>query len=166
MEPVGELDEDDPHVVGHRQDHLAVVLRLGVLAALELDAGQLRDALDELGDLVAELVAHLLDRDVGVLDDVVQERGGDRLVVEPQLGADLGGTERVVDELFAGAALLAFVRLRGERERPCQKLPVDVRVVGRNLGEQFLDEILVSLWSLENRHTQIVLRAPEATVPV
>jgi hypothetical protein len=24
----------------------------------------------------------------------------------------------------------------------------------------------VSLWSLENRHTQIVLRPPEATVPV
>ncbi len=102
----------------------------------------------------------------GVLDDVVHERGGDRLVVEPQLGADLGGAERVVDELFAGAALLALVRLRGERERPCQKLPVNVRVVGRNLGEQFLDEILVLLWSLENRHTQIVLRAPEATVPV
>ena len=46
---------------------------------------------------------------VGVLDDVVQERGGDRLVVEPQLGADLGGAERVVDELLAGPALLALV---------------------------------------------------------
>ena len=166
VEPVGQLDEDDPHVAGHREDHLAVVLRLRVLAALEADAGQLRDALDELGDLVAELVAHLLDRDLGVLDDVVHERGRDRLVVEPQLGADLGGAERVVDEVLARAALLALVRLGGEGERAGQQLPVDFRVVGRDLGEQLLDEVLVSLWSLENRHTQIVLRAPEATVPV
>ena len=55
VEPVGELDQDDPDVLGHRDDHLPVVLGLGVLAALELDPRQLRDALDEVRDLVAEL---------------------------------------------------------------------------------------------------------------
>ena len=51
VEAVGELDEDDADVLRHRDDHLPVVLGLGLLAALERDPGQLRDALDELRDL-------------------------------------------------------------------------------------------------------------------
>src|SRR5437868_5162701 len=38
VEAIGELDQDDPQVLRHRDDQLAVVLRLRVLAALELDA--------------------------------------------------------------------------------------------------------------------------------
>jgi hypothetical protein len=38
VEAVGELDEDDANVLGHRHDHLAVVLGLRLLAGLELDA--------------------------------------------------------------------------------------------------------------------------------
>ena len=71
VQAIGELDQDHPHVGRHRHDHLAVVLRLGLLAALELDPGQLGDALDQARDLLAELVAQLGDRDAGVLDDVV-----------------------------------------------------------------------------------------------
>ena len=109
VEPVGELDQDDPHVLGHRDDHLPVVLRLRLLAALELDPRQLRDALDELGDLGAELGAELVELRLGVLDDVVEERGRDRLLVEVQLGADPRDAPRVVDELLAGAAHLPAV---------------------------------------------------------
>ena len=35
VEAVGELDQDDADVLRHRDDHLAVVLGLGLLAALE-----------------------------------------------------------------------------------------------------------------------------------
>ena len=85
VEPVGELDQDHADVLRHRHDHLAVVLGLGLLAALERDPRQLRDALDELRDLVAELGAELVELGLGVLDDVVQERRGDRLLVEVEL---------------------------------------------------------------------------------
>ena len=111
VQPVCELDQDDADVLRHRDDHLAVVLGLGVLAALEVDARQLGDAVDELRDLVPELGAELLEVDLGVLDDVVQERGCDRLLVQAELGADLRHSERVVDEVLAGAPLLAFVAL-------------------------------------------------------
>ena len=58
VEAVGELDQDDAHVLGHRDDHLAVVLGLRLLAAREADARQLGDALDEVRDLRAELGAN------------------------------------------------------------------------------------------------------------
>ena len=47
VQPVRELDQDHADVLGHRDDHLAVVLGLRLLAALELDPRQLRDAFDE-----------------------------------------------------------------------------------------------------------------------
>ena len=117
VQPVRELDQDHADVLGHRDDHLAVVLRLRLLAALELDPRQLRDALDEPRDLVAELGAHVVDVRLRVLDDVVQERGRDRLLVEPELRADARDADGMLDERRAGAPLLALVRGGGERER-------------------------------------------------
>ena len=118
VEPVGELDQDDADVLRHRDDHLPVVLRLGLLAALEGRPGQLGDALDELRDLGAELGAELVELDLGVLDDVVQERRRDRLLVEVELGADLRDRPRMVDELLAGACASARgVRARRSRTR-------------------------------------------------
>ena len=129
VQPVGELDQDDADVLRHRDDHLAVVLGLGLLAALEAGPRQLRDALDELRDLGAELRAQLVELDVGVLDDVVEERRGDRLLVEMELGADLRDRPGMVDERLAGAARLAAVTVLGEVERARDQLLVDAGVV-------------------------------------
>ena len=159
VETVGELDEDDADVLRHRDDHLPVVLGLGLLAALEADPRQLRDALDELRDVGAELGAELLEIRVGVLDDVVQERGGDRLLVEMELRADPRDTERMVDELLAGAARLAGVRALGELERAAEQLLVDVRVVRLDLGDQLLDEVFAMPLRVEDTHGFSVLSA-------
>src|SRR5207253_1631934 len=140
-----------------RHDHLPIVLRLRLLAALELDPGQLGDALDELGDLVAELVADLLDVGLGVLDDVVQQGGRDRLLVETELGADLGGAPRVVDEVLAGAALLPFVPRGGECEGSPQQVLVEVLVVGSDIRDELFDQLLMSSTCFENSHTKSVL---------
>ena len=129
VEPVGELDQDDAHVLRHRDDHLPVVLGLGLLAALEARPGQLRDALDEGRDLVPELDPDVLEVGVRVLDDVVEERRGDRLVVQPQLGADLRGRPRVVDERLARPPDLARVRGGRELEGAGDQLLVDAGVV-------------------------------------
>src|ERR1700704_2276214 len=89
VQAVGELDQNHPQVLCHRQDQLAVVLRLGVLAALKLDARQLRNALDETCDLLAELGADVVDFDPGVLDGVVKKRGSEDRLVQLQAGEDL-----------------------------------------------------------------------------
>jgi hypothetical protein len=108
--------------------------------------------------LVAELVSHVVDHRVGVLDDVVQQRGGDRLVVQPQLGADLRRAERVVNERLARAALLAFVSAGREVEGAGEQIAVDLGVVGRNLREELLEEIFVPVRGFDESHGQIVDR--------
>ena len=152
VEAVGKLDEDDPDVLGHRDDHLPVVLRLGLLAARELDPRQLRDALDQLSDVGAELGAHLVELGLGVLDDVVQEGRGDRLLVEVELRADAGNTPGVVDELLAGSTHLPAVPLLRVLERPADQLAVDARVVRLDARDQLLDEVLVLPPGADDRH--------------
>ena len=149
VQPVGELDQDHPDVLGHRDHELAVVLRLRLLAALELHSRQLGHALDELRDLLAELGPDVVDLDPGVLDHVVQERGGERRLVHPQAGEDLRRAPGVEDELLAGASHLPVVRVRGVVERAGDELPIGVRLVGLDLGDQLVDEILMPF---EYRH--------------
>ncbi len=59
MQPVGELDEDDADVLGHRDEHLAQVLALLLGQRLELDLAELGHPVDEIGHLVAEPLADL-----------------------------------------------------------------------------------------------------------
>ena len=127
VETVGQLDQDHPDVGGHRHHHLAVVLGLPLVAALEVHPGQLGDAVDQRGDFVAELLAHLLQRRAGVLDRVVEQRRAERLGVEPHPGADLGDAYGVGDELVAGVALLVPVARAGEVEGALHLGAVDDR---------------------------------------
>jgi hypothetical protein len=125
VEAVGELDQDDPDVRGHRDHHLAVVLGLRLVARLERDAGELGHAVDQAGDLFAEDVVDLVEACRGVLDRVVQERGAQRRRVQAHAGADLGDADRMDDEVLAGDAALVGVVLAGERERRQHGLAVD-----------------------------------------
>ena len=54
---VGELDQDDADVARHREEHLAEVLGLLLLARGEVDLADLGDAVDQAGDLLAEELA-------------------------------------------------------------------------------------------------------------
>ena len=101
VQAIGELDQDDPHVVGHRDHHLAVVLGLRLVARLEDDPGELRDAVDDVRDLVAELVTDLGQRRRRVLDGVVQHRRAQRLGVQAHARADLRDADGVMDEVLA-----------------------------------------------------------------
>ena len=72
---IGELDQHHPQILGHRHDHLAVVLDLGLLAAGEADPGELGDAVDQQRDIGPEQLAHVIQLRLCVLNHVVQERG-------------------------------------------------------------------------------------------
>ena len=107
VQPVGQLDHQDPDVPGHGDHHLAHGLRLGRLAVLDLV--QLGDPVDQGGDLVPEVGAQFIQGVGGVLDRVVQQGTADGLVRHAQLGQDGGDGERVGDVRVAALALLPGV---------------------------------------------------------
>ena len=100
----------------------------------------------------AELRAQLVELGLGVLDDVVQQRGRDRLLVEVELGADPRDAPGMVDEVLAGAADLSAVPALGDLERPPDEVAVDARVVRLDARQQLLDEVLVVLLGADDRH--------------
>ena len=166
VEAIGELDEDDPDVRGHRDHHLAVVLGLRLVAAREGDASELGDAVDQRGDLVAEALADLVERRARVLDGVVQQRGAQRLGVQAHARADLGHADRVDDELLTGLAPLVGVVLAREQEGILDALAVDLdrRVVGVLLDdrEEVAEQAALGLGELGAEHRPVRLGVREA----
>ncbi len=137
VEAIGELDDDDADVFGHRQEHLAKVLDLRVFLRLIGDPGQLGHALNQPRDLFAELLGDLLAGDRRVFDDVVQQRRGNRLMVHLEVGQDAGDGERMLDERLARGAALALVGGVGQLVGARQPL----RVGGGVVVADALDEL-------------------------
>ena len=110
VETVGDLDEDDPDVLGHGHQHLAEVLHLLLLFGGVVDAGQLADALHQIRHRGGKQLADLLVGGVGVLDGVVEQGRHDGLRVQVQLlRHDLGHGQRVGDEWRAVLPVLSGV---------------------------------------------------------
>ena len=128
VQAVGELDDQHPDVAGHRDDHLAHGLGLRRVAVGDLV--QLGHAVDEHRDLGTELATQLVERVVGVLDGVVQQRGGQRRRRHAQLGEDRRDGDGVRDVRVAALAQLAAVRLLGHDVRLLDDREVGLRVVG------------------------------------
>ena len=139
VEPVGELDEDDANVVDNRHEHLAEALGLPLLARRELQAGQLRDALDDVGDALAEELADLFDRVRRVLDDVVQKARGDRDDIQPQIGEDHRDAQRMDEVRLARSARLALMLEGRELVGAAEQLDVGVRVECPDLVSEILE---------------------------
>ena len=118
------LTSDDPQVRDHRQDHLAEGLGLLLLARDVGEPADLRQAVDELGDLGAELLRDRLLRRQRVLEDVVEEADDDRDVVGLQVGQDRRDVQRVDEVGLARAAHLALVLAGREDVGPPQQVLV------------------------------------------
>ena len=119
MQPVAQLDENDPHVLGHGHEHLAQVLHLFLLFGGILHSRQLGDPFHQVGHGGAELLGDLVVGGVGVLDTVMEQGGNDGVHVQPQIGYQLGHGNGVGDiGLPAFAQLLAMVGIGVFKSRP------------------------------------------------
>ena len=136
VQPVGQLDHQHPRVLGHRDDHLAD--RLGLGGVTELDLVQLGDAVHQVRDLVTEVGGGVLQRVVGVLDRVVQQRGHQRGGVHAQVGQDGRDRQRVGDVRIAGLAELPVVRLLGDLVGALDQLQVGLGMQSAMHREQRL----------------------------
>ena len=79
MQTICELDENDAHVARHCEQHLAEVFGLRFFVRLELDAIELGNAINELGNRFTEFFGDLRLGNGGIFHDVVQERCAKRL---------------------------------------------------------------------------------------
>ena len=139
VEAVGELDDEDPQVLGHRHDHLAEVLGPLLLLGAELDLVELGESVDDEGDLGAERALDVLELDVGVLDGVVQQGTDDGRRIHAQPGEDAGDADRVLDEQLPRFAELPLVGDLGELEGPHHLPHVGLRVMDLHLPNDVLD---------------------------
>ena len=136
VQPVGELDQHDPDVVRHRDDHLAEILGLLFLAALERDLRDLGHAVNQLRDLGTECHLHLRQRRLRILDDVMQQARDDRRHVELELRDDHRDVERMGDVGLARFALLMEMHPRRVIVRAPDKANVGLRVIGLHPPDQ------------------------------
>ena len=139
VQAVGQLHQDHADVVDHREQHLAEVLRLPLLARRKRDGADLRHAFDDVGDLGAEELFDPLDRGQRVFHDVVQQPGGNRHRVELHVGQEVGDGKRVDKVGLSGVTDLSPMLEGGEDVRPPQQLDVGVRAVGPNLLQEVLE---------------------------
>ena len=109
MQPVGDLDEDHADVLGHGHEHLADVLHLLVLDAGVLHARELGDALDDVGHGGAELAGDVRVRQRGVLDNVMQQRRDDGILVQTHVDGDIRRRDAV--RHVGGTSVLAQLSL-------------------------------------------------------
>ena len=137
VQAVGELDDDDADIFGHRQKHLAKVFDLRVFLRLVGNPRQLRDAVNEARDLFAELRGDLLRGDRRVFDDVVEQCRGDRLMIHLEVGEDARDGKGMPDIRLARSAALAFVSGAGRLVGALQLRPVRGRIVGTDAFDQF-----------------------------
>ena len=139
VQAVGQLHQDDADVVDHREQHLAEVLRLALLARRKRDGADLRDAFDDVGHLGAEELLDALDGGQRVFDDVMEEPGHDRHGVELHVGQEVGHSQGVNQVGLAGVADLSPVLECREDVRPPEQLDVGVRAVGLDFFEEVLE---------------------------
>ena len=85
VQPISQLDQDDTRILRDGQKELAVILDLTLFARRERQVGDLGQSIDDLRDLFAEFVLDVLDRDIGVFDDVMQQPADHGRRVELQI---------------------------------------------------------------------------------
>ena len=119
VEAVGEFDDEDANVVaGGNHEAEEVVFGFGEVGVefvhVFADFAEFSDAVDEEGDGFAEFGFDVFEREVGILDGVVEDAGDDGVFVHVPFFEDFFDGERVVDVGFAGFAELVFVGRGGD----------------------------------------------------
>jgi hypothetical protein len=127
VEPVAQLDQQDAQILRRREHHLAQRLGLLRLTGVQRQRIDLRDAVDEEGDVGAEGFLDLLEGDRRVLDDVVEHRGLEGGGVHAELGEQPRDLHRMPDERLPGLAELPGVVFLGEPVGALEALDVDAR---------------------------------------
>ena len=137
VETIRQLDDEHADVACHGHDHLADCLRCGGLAVGH--PVELGHAVDQVGYLVAEVLAEFVEGIARVLDRVVQECGRQRGRRHAELGEDGRHSEGMGDVGIPGAALLVAMQVGSRLVGPLQDADVGLRVVLPERADQGIE---------------------------
>jgi hypothetical protein len=137
VQPVGQLHDDDPDIVHHRQQHFAKALGLAFLGIEDIQFAELGDAIHAAGDFLSEALADFVGSHAGVFDEIVQQSGFDGYKVHAHAGQDMGDHQGMHHVGLAGLPQLAFVQLDGGAERLFDGGQIVARAVLADLLFQF-----------------------------
>ncbi len=129
VQAVSQLDQQDANVVGDRQQQLAQVLGLLGFAGDEIEPLQLGQPLDQMADIVAEQLIDFGPGGSGILDGVMQERGGDGRIIELEFGQDRGDFQRMREIGIARGTLLLAMGLHGVDVGAIEQCLIGFRIV-------------------------------------
>ena len=138
MQAIGELYEEYADVIRQRQQEFSQVLSGTFVFRLGLDLAELGDAVDKPRDVLSKQLLDLVGGCKSILDRVVEDRGGDRLVVELEVGQDSGDLDRVAELGIARGALLIPMRLHREDIGAVDQPLVRIRIIGADLLDQLI----------------------------
>jgi len=114
MNPVGQLHQQDPDIMGHGKDHLADIFRLLGLPVAEDQLADLGNPVDHIRHFLPEILVQFVQGGGGVLHRVVKEAGGDGDRPQAHLGQMVGDFQGMGQVRLAGQARLAFMGLGGK----------------------------------------------------
>ena len=138
VQPVGELDQQHANVVRHGEQELAQILGLALAVGLRLDLRQLGDAIDQPADACAEQAVDLFLRRHRILDGIVQDAGGDGLVIQLEVGQDARHLDRMAEIRIARRPQLRPVRPHRKHIGAVQQVLVRIGIIGLYALDEFI----------------------------
>ena len=111
MNPVGQLHQQHPDIMGHGEDHLADIFRLLGLPVAENQLADLGNPVDHIRHFLPEILVQFVQGGGGVLHRVVEQAGGDGDWPQAHLGQMIGHFQGVGQVRLAAQAQLPFMGL-------------------------------------------------------
>ena len=138
VQSVGQLDQQHPHILGHRQQELAQVLGLRGFLRDQIKLFQLGQAFDQRANVLAENRINLCTGGGCVFDGVVQKGGDHRGFIQMHVGQNGRNFQRMREIRVTGSALLVAVLLHGIDICLVEQSLVRIRLVALDTFNQFV----------------------------
>jgi len=138
VKAVRQLDQNNPDVVRHGEEHLSKILRLAFFLGLEIDLADLGNTVNEVCNLGSEDCLQLLVGCKRIFQGVMQQTGSQCLHVQTQLRQNGGHFHGMNEIWFAGKAGLPLVNLCGKDVG----LPYDVEIRAGVVGYNFIQDVI------------------------
>jgi hypothetical protein len=140
VKTVSQLHKNNSNIVHHRQQELPKVLSLLFFAGGEFNLTDLRNAVDKVGNVAAEVFPKSPNIGECVFNDIVQKSYTDTGHVLAHFGQDIGNLERVGKIRFTRLANLALVLAGREDVGLSENFQICVRLMMKD----FLFKIFVA----------------------